>query len=45
MELDPEQTPKAVRIIEETGQFTEHRRIQDYSHRYRLVMARKKAAD
>jgi release factor glutamine methyltransferase len=45
MEMDPEQTPKAVRIIEETGQFTEHRRIQDYSHRYRMVMARKKTAD
>jgi len=40
--MDPEQTPKAVRIIEETGQFTEHRRIQDYTHRYRMVMARKK---
>ena len=42
MEMDPDQTPKAVRIIEETGQFTEHRRIQDYTHRYRMVMARKK---
>jgi release factor glutamine methyltransferase len=43
MEMDPEQTPKAIRVIEETGQFTEHRRIQDYSHRYRVVMARKKS--
>jgi len=42
MEMDPEQTPKAVRIIEETEQFTEHRRIQDYSRRYRMVMARRK---
>jgi release factor glutamine methyltransferase len=42
MEMDPEQTPKAIRVIEETGQFTEHRRIQDYSHRYRVVMTRKK---
>jgi release factor glutamine methyltransferase len=42
MEMDPEQSPKATRIIEETGQFSEHRRIQDYSHRYRMVMARKK---
>ncbi|MBP1739011.1 MAG: prmC [Deltaproteobacteria bacterium] len=41
MEMDPDQTPKAVRIIEETGQLTEHRRIQDYSRRYRMVMARK----
>ncbi len=41
MEMDPEQTPKAIRVIEETGQFSEHRRIQDYSHRYRVVMARK----
>lgn len=45
MEMDPEQTPKAIRIIEETGQFSEHRRIKDYSHRYRMVMARKKPAD
>jgi release factor glutamine methyltransferase len=45
MEMDPEQTPQAIGIIEETGQFTEHRRIQDYSHRYRAVMARKKLAD
>jgi release factor glutamine methyltransferase len=42
MEMDPEQTPQAIRVIEETGQFTEHRRIQDYSHRYRVVRARKK---
>jgi len=42
VEMDPEQIPKAIRIIEETGQFSEHRRIQDYSHRYRVVMARKK---
>jgi release factor glutamine methyltransferase len=42
MEMDPEQTPMAVRIIEETGQFTEHKRVQDYSRRYRMVMARRK---
>jgi release factor glutamine methyltransferase len=42
MEMDPEQTSKAIRILEETGRFTEHRRIQDYSHRHRMVMARKK---
>jgi release factor glutamine methyltransferase len=42
MEMDPEQTPKAVRIIEETEQFAEHRRVRDYSRRYRVVMARKK---
>ena len=42
MEMDPEQTLAAVRIIEETGRFDEHRRIQDYSRRYRVVMARKK---
>ena len=41
MEMDPEQTPKAIRILEDTGRFTEHRRIQDYSHRYRMVMAKK----
>ena len=42
MEMDPEQTLKAIRVIEETGQFTEHRRIQDYTHRYRVVLARRK---
>jgi len=42
MEMDPEQTPEAARIIEETGQFSEHRRIQDYSHRYRIVLAKRK---
>jgi release factor glutamine methyltransferase len=45
VEMDPEQTLQALGIIEETGQFTEQRRIQDYSHRYRVVMARKKLAD
>jgi len=42
MEMDPEQIPKAIQVIEETGQFTEHRRVQDYSRRYRVVMAKKK---
>jgi release factor glutamine methyltransferase len=42
IEMDPEQTPKAAQVIEETGHFTEHRRVQDYSHRYRMVMARRK---
>ena len=42
MEMDPEQTLEAIRMIEEAGAFAEHRRIQDYSHRYRVVMARKK---
>jgi release factor glutamine methyltransferase len=45
MEMDPEQTPKAIRVIEETGQLTEPRRIQDYSHRYRMVMARRKKTE
>jgi release factor glutamine methyltransferase len=42
MEMDPEQIPKAIQVIEETGQFSEHRRVQDYSRRYRVVLARKK---
>jgi release factor glutamine methyltransferase len=45
VEMDPEQTLQAFEIIQETGQFTEHRRIQDYSHRYRVVMARRKSED
>lgn len=45
MEMDPEQTPKALKLIEERGQFTDLRRVQDYSRRYRMVMARKKTVD
>jgi release factor glutamine methyltransferase len=44
VEMDPEQTSEALRLIEETGRYEEWERVKDYSRRYRIVMARKKAA-
>lgn len=41
VEMDPEQTPEALRLIEETGRYEEWDRVKDYSRRYRLVKARK----
>jgi len=43
MEMDPEQTSEALRLIEQTGRYEEGERVKDYSQRYRMVMARKKA--
>lgn len=42
VEMDPDQTTSALTLIEESGQYSEQRRIKDYSHRYRVVVARKK---
>ncbi len=42
LEMDPEQTPKALRLIEESDRYKEEKRVKDYSHRYRVVMAQKK---
>ena len=43
VEMDPDQTSRALRRIEETGRYEAWERVKDYSQRYRLVMARKKA--
>ena len=41
LEMDPEQTPRAIGLFEKTTKYTEKRRIKDYAHDYRVVMARK----
>ena len=41
MEMDPEQTTKALSMINETGRYGSKRRIKDYSNHYRIVVAQK----
>ena len=41
IEMDPGQTEKSVRLFEEQRCFGNIRRIRDYSHKYRVVMAQK----
>jgi len=41
IEMDPRQTEKSMRLFEEQRCFTDIRRIRDYSHKYRVVMAQK----
>jgi len=41
LEMDPEQTTKALKLIEETGYYGERTRIKDYGNQYRVVMAQK----
>jgi release factor glutamine methyltransferase len=43
LEMDPAQTPEALRLIKEAEGYTEERRIRDYSHHYRVVLARKRS--
>ena len=43
LEMDPEQTSKALKLMEETGQYASWERVKDYSRRYRVVMGRKHA--
>ena len=42
LEMDPEQTQKALGLIEENNLYGEKKRVKDYSHQYRVVMARKR---
>jgi len=42
LETDPEQTPKALRLFEESDCYKEEKRVEDYSHQYRVVMAQKR---
>lgn len=42
VEMDPEQTPAALSLIDNTGRYGNRGRIKDYSHRYRVVMAQKR---
>lgn len=41
VEMDPGQTPVALNLIDETGFYRDKGRTKDYSHRYRVVWARK----
>jgi release factor glutamine methyltransferase len=41
LEMDPEQTAEALRLMEETGEYESWERVEDYTHRYRVVMGRK----
>ncbi|MCJ7594415.1 MAG: peptide chain release factor N(5)-glutamine methyltransferase [Desulfobacterales bacterium] len=42
VEMDPDQTSWALKLIEESNQYVEAGRIKDYSHRYRVVTAKKR---
>lgn len=44
LEMDPEQTPLALALIDGTLHYGERMRIQDYTHRFRVVMAQRKTA-
>ena len=41
IEMDPEQTAKALSLMDENGQYGEKRRIKDYAHQYRFVLAQR----
>ena len=43
MEMDPDQTEKALVFIEASGAYADKMRVRDYSHHYRVVMARRGA--
>ncbi len=42
IEMDPGQTTEALSLMDENGQYGEKRRIRDYAHQYRFVVAQKK---
>ena len=42
IEMDPRQTSEVVTTLEASGYYEDMRRIQDYSQRYRVVLARKR---
>ena len=42
MEMDPRQTPEVVAMLEASDHYEDVRRIQDYSRRYRVVLATKR---
>jgi len=39
LEMDPRQTEKAFKLIQESNKYDEKLRLRDYSHQYRVVMA------
>ena len=42
LEMAPDQTAKALSLVDETGRYGSKRRVKDDSHRYRVVVAQKK---
>lgn len=42
LEMDPEQTTKALGLVESNNNYGKTARLKDYSHYYRVVMAQKK---
>jgi release factor glutamine methyltransferase len=42
LEMDPRQTPEIVATLEASGHYEGVRRVEDYSHRYRVVLATKR---
>ncbi len=41
LEMDPEQTTKAFKLIEESYSYKEKSRLKDYSNHHRVVMAQR----
>jgi release factor glutamine methyltransferase len=42
IEMDPDQTPRALQWVEKSGFYGAWERVKDYSQRYRVVMAQNK---
>jgi release factor glutamine methyltransferase len=42
VEMDPDQTSRAMELMEQSGTYQSLRRVKDYSHRHRVVMAQKR---
>jgi len=42
LEMDPGQTSRALRIMEESGLYKEQRKVRDYAHKSRVVVAQKR---
>jgi release factor glutamine methyltransferase len=42
IEMDPDQTPRAIEWVEKSGFYAAWERVKDYSRRYRVVMAQNK---
>ena len=44
VEMDPEQTSKALNLVEKSNNYENKERIKDYSHKYRVVVAQSTSA-
>jgi len=43
MEMDPRQTEKSLELLDKNGHYCDKKRIKDYTQRYRVVIAQKRA--